>query len=81
MNDSVKLCIYFCGKDLHFYEKPQESLLKLFLFTIQNDFVDNDCSMHCDAHPSVTLADVYPHVSRVMSAVSLHQTHSSFVLP
>ena len=30
MNDSVKLCIYLCGKDLHFYEKPQEFLLKLF---------------------------------------------------
>ena len=30
MNDSVKLCIYLCGKDLHFYEKPPEFLLKLF---------------------------------------------------
>ena len=30
MNDSVKLCIYLCGKDLHFYEKPLEFLLKRF---------------------------------------------------
>ena len=85
MNDSVKLCIYLCGKDLHFYEKPQEFLPELFYsqfrMTLKIMTASSSCTLHCSSvNGSGCLS-----VSRVLSRVTcclLNQEsrdHSLFV--
>ena len=84
MNDSVKLCIYLCGKDLHFYEKPQEFLPELFYsqfrMTLKIMTASSSCTLHSSVNGSGCLS-----LSRVLSRVTcclLNQEswdHSLFV--
>ena len=79
MNDSVKLCIYLCGKDLHFYEKPQEFLLELFYsqfrMTLKIMTASSSCTLHSSVNGSGCLSlsrftcHVSCHVSRVASSI------------
>lgn len=68
MNDSVKLCIYLCGKDLHFYEKPQEFLPELFYsqfrMTLKIMTASSSCTLHSSVNGSGCLS-----LSRVLSRV------------